>query len=145
MGADFILAIVEKPQENFQETWKEKIRALTPSDLTELDNLGCPLIPDLDDLDDWDDDGTGEPIDLDHVMNVFAEDLVDTIYHLSWKSPGRDSTWVMLEGRAYLASGGHSWGDPPSDNYDMIVAWDIITEYLAKKSESDLTASIQSN
>ena len=36
MGADFILAITEKPREDFQETWKDKIRGLTASDLAEL-------------------------------------------------------------------------------------------------------------
>lgn len=123
MGADFILAITEKPQQNFQETWKEKIRGLTPSDLTELDNIGCPLIPDPD-----------EPADLTHVINEFADDLVDTIYALSWKNPGRGATWLNLEGKTYIASGGLSWGDAPTDEYDHIVAWDIITEYLAHKS-----------
>ena len=52
MGADFILAITEKPREDFQETWKDKIRGLTASDLAELEGMGCPLIPDLDDLDE---------------------------------------------------------------------------------------------
>ena len=39
----------------------------------------------------------------------------------------RDTTRLTIDGRPYLASGGLSWGDPPTDSYEVI----LLTDELA--------------
>jgi hypothetical protein len=122
MGADFILAIVEKPQEEDKELWRTRIAALTVTDMEQLDADCCPLVPTEFDLSE-----TDKP---EALIREFADDLVDTIYELSWTHPGREATWLNLGDESYIASGGMSWGDSPTDTYDYIIAWDVVTELL---------------
>lgn len=126
MGADFILAITEKPREETKEMWRDRISALTVTDMEQLDAECCPLIPAEFDL--------GEIDNPEVLIREFADDLVDTIYELSWTHPGREATWLNLNGVAYLTSGGMSWGDSPTDAYDYIVAWEMVTDYIAQKT-----------
>ena len=126
MGADFIIAITEKPREGTKEMWRDRISALTVTDMEQLDAECCPLIPAEFDL--------GEIDNAESLIREFADDLVDTIYDLAWKNPGRESAWLNLNGTTYIASGGMSWGDSPTDTYDYIVAWETITEYIARKT-----------
>lgn len=49
------------------------------------------------------------------------------------EQPRREATWLNLGDESYIASGGMSWGDSPTDTYDYIVAWDMVAELLVDK------------
>lgn len=150
MGADFTLAIIEKPKKLEKEVWRARFASLDPEDfMSMIDRFGSPYFTHED---DWDDDdvfmGSFDDHDghdkwalesreryLAHIREQ-ASDLVDSIYRLAWVDPGRESGWIYLNDKEYLASGGMSWGDSPTDAYDLIVAWDIAVEYVNNKSSS---------
>jgi hypothetical protein len=141
MGADFTLAIVEKPEEGEKEVWRTRLTSLNREDfISMIDDHGCPYFADYDYWDDLEEGKDGEEERYLAYLRKEASDLVDSIYYLAWVNPGRECAWVYLDNKIYLASGGMSWGDSPTEAYDLIVAWDITTMIASDESEKELTS-----
>lgn len=124
MSTVFIVAMTEVPSGSNLEYWLEKGTYLAPVDWRRLRDACCPLMPDSDDYDfehEW----------LDACGLMFRAVFSDVFRWAESFAPA-DSTVVGIEGKSYFVSGGHSYGDPPTDSYDTICAFDELRAYLVE-------------
>ena len=104
MGADLLLAVVELRETKEQTLARLDARVFTEDDLAIFEDAGCFLFYD----EDWSEE-------LIEKMRDALRDSINAVY-----GPlNRDSLSIHIDGdRAFVITGGTSWGDEPSIDWD---------------------------
>lgn len=100
MGADFIGTLIEVPELTYTEALA-RLAGMSDADLDELL---------------WD-----TPHDDEHGRVFFTEQLRQ-FYEKMLPGHDREVGMWQIDGKRYIVTGGMSWGDPPTDAYDVIEA-----------------------
>lgn len=107
MGADMMLAVCEVPNDI------DAARRRIP----ELSDRVIRLAHDY----QW-----GEEADaIDDEMRAAVTEVLNQALD-SIEEGWRDQTWIHIQNRNYVSTGGLSWGDPPSDSYPLIGLLDFV-------------------
>lgn len=126
MGADFCLAylgiekekdpdwskareLVERMGKTHLFRWKETFKDIEDMDYFFM-TLDVPM--------GWKDEGEPDMNDRTRACERLLRCLREV--RSAWDEGTRDSAVLELNGKAYLFSGGMSWGDPPTDTYSEI-------------------------
>jgi len=135
MGADLMLSFVDvsEPKQKWLDIigeWNDAqvdkfVRACGADDIWE--NL-------TDDVSDrWDaadiEYDIEDPKFLAEVRQAFVERLNDAI-DAAYGSTSRYANKVLLDGKPWAVTGGPSWGDSPTDEFDDFVLAESVIEYL---------------
>lgn len=130
MGADMLIAICRAPH-------SVKDKRLTGSNeiLQEIKRRVDKIVPDDDNLERWADPDSFDDWDWDNYHDSDDDDerrdeqVAAYHYRLHMAARAllahsREVTTIEIDRKYYLASGGMSWGDPPTDAYDSIALVD---------------------
>jgi hypothetical protein len=128
MSADFLLAVTKVPSTEEQETYKAALPTLSSLDWVKLlEDHGCPLLPEGSDYDrSSEHEGDCRQIAADVLQTVLKMDALEGV-------DTREIAWFWIDGNKYIASGGMSWGDSPTDAYDDLVCFTTILDYIKDK------------
>lgn len=142
MGADMTLAVcrdihfskpaerwlAERPRDSEERgAWMEKVSQLHALIVNARIEALDPLPDNYEDLFYWHPlfyeraDSDAEPTFTPDEVRGMIRDGVTRIFEY-W----RDTTTLHIEGKTYIATGGLSWGDPPTESYDPVVMVDAI-------------------
>ena len=103
MGADLLLATVEIRETEPECQARLARMTFTEADMTRLEYCGSPLI-----FDEWDET-------MPDKIRQTLKDAIDTVYN----ARGRDVSGLVVDGnRSFVITGGTSWGDTPSAEWD---------------------------
>ena len=103
MGADLLLATVEIRETEPECQARLARMTFTEADMTRLEYCGSPLI-----FDEWDET-------MPDKIRQTLKDAIDTVYN----ARGRDVSGLVVDGnRSFVTTGGTSWGDDPSAEWD---------------------------
>ena len=103
MGADLILTTVELRETETECRARLARMTFSEDDFDRLQDCGSPLI-----FDEWDET-------MPDKIRQTLKDAIDTVYN----SRGRDVSGLVVDGnRSFVTTGGTSWGDTPSAEWD---------------------------
>ena len=103
MGADLLLATVEIRETEPECQARLARMTFTEADMTRLEYCGSPLI-----FDEWDET-------MPDKIRQTLKDAINTVYNAN----GRDVSGLVVDGnRSFVTTGGTSWGDDPSAEWD---------------------------
>ena len=103
MGADLLLATVEIRETEPECQARLARMTFTEADMTRLEYCGSPLI-----FDEWDET-------MPDKIRQTLKDAIDTVYN----ARSRDVSGLVVDGnRSFVTTGGTSWGDDPSAEWD---------------------------
>lgn len=130
MGADLIWVSV--PLEVTKEQAQENVKMM------------CKNVPD-DVLDMMDSLCVVTDVDIEEISEVekFLSELVDTVYSEDFQTR-RDVGWEAYNGIRYLVTGGMSYGDSPTDAYDIlspVLEFDLTRKDVWWKKDLDTDTS----
>lgn len=126
MGADMMIAICRAPHSD-----KDQRIFHSPEVIKELTRRVNQLTPDDGDLEQWADPDSYQDWDWDDYEESDDDDFrrqeqVDAYRYrvrdaaIMLLQRSREVTSIEMGGKYYLASGGMSWGGPPTEAYDAI-------------------------
>lgn len=125
MGADFLCMVLDwerkGKRESMEDGWKRTLDAIDKR----IDKI--KRLPSLNDIDDisggeWQNtedgivDGNADILTIDGYQ-TYLYDLVDSL-RSCWG--GRDNTVILLGNRFVFITGGMSWGDSPTDTFNIL-------------------------
>jgi hypothetical protein len=116
MGQDLLLAVTEIREDEAAARARLAKLKFQESDIERFNNCG---------VFDFDAEPWGP--DLPEMMRFRLSEAVSAVYEAA-KSPGRDDCYINLDGsRTLVVTGGTSWGEEPSRNYDE---FNLFNEFL---------------
>jgi len=118
MGGEMCLAGFEKPEKMSMADFKAKLLANVEA---------LTLEADMDAIESFFENLSGdipEIIDIEQVKKQFREIIEETIKHSEY----RDVTIYHHKGVDIYLSGGMSWGDGPTDSYDVFEQFQYLPE-----------------
>ena len=124
MGADFIAVAVDVSED--EAYW---LREIADRNDVELLNF---LAHDRTFL--WDKYFANEDDDRNSVVKHLRANLLEGIavaYH-----PGRETAWLVLDGKPWAITGEHSWGDV-SEVYEALALFEEYQQYLKARNDGD--------
>lgn len=145
MGADMIITITKEPKLSEEAVAWCDARSLVADDrntlelralLLRVEQLPVTaqdtgdwwhLLPDIDDEDD--------PSAVDALRGILAQAVTDLHGYR------RDVTSFLIDGTWWMATGGLSWGDTPTDAYDLICLVEGFGVYEEQISPTELEAA----
>lgn len=123
MGADMLLAVCRAPH-----SARDSRLRLDPATRDEAIARSQKYQPDSYDLDTWADPDSYEGYDWEGYEDMDEDDQHDLRVDafrdrllssaLAALRGSREITSITIDGKVYLASGGMSWGDPPTTAFD---------------------------
>lgn len=124
MGADFLFGCVvvrdNKNLNRLRERLIDECRCLTIADLTDGDKTALSFEYDLDITEDnWSD-----------IRDGIVNNIEDTFYIISQGS--REISCLAFKGYNIYLTGGMSWGDSPTDAFDVFNRFDLMPSCLQK-------------
>ena len=135
MGADLLLSFVDVSEP--KQKWLDIIGEWNDAQVDKfVTDCGADHI--LDDLteevsDRWDaadiEYDLEDPKFLAEVRQAFVERLNDAI-DAAYGSTSRYANKVLLDGKPWAVTGGPSWGDSPTDEFDDFCLAESVIEYL---------------
>ena len=128
MGADLLVSYVSikgKPKEDYRKIGirndiKERTQKM-------LDELKKKRLIDSNEWIDLFDFISGEEVPEDKEVIEIAE---DTIKEFGTCGERRDITWLAFPERTIILSGGMSWGDNPTEGYNIVQKFSLLPQWL---------------
>ena len=117
MGADFVAAAVDVSEP--EAYWLREIGDHNDAELLNFLASDRVLL--------WDKYFHDEIDDRNGVVKTLRGDLISAV--AAAYDPGRDGTWMHLDGKTWAITGEHSWGDV-GELFDQYLLFDLFQSYL---------------